>query len=143
MSTLTVELGKEGGAAYGAPVPAEIFDADLQVVERTMLRVGTPNLIKLKPGRYLVRVQLPSGRRVQSAAKLTAKRNAHVDLGPLDSPAEAPVRAWSAMFLRSWCVSVINSLYYLYPSWRGHRASRASAQGRISAGFRSPVRLTT
>jgi hypothetical protein len=89
MSTLNVELGMEGGAAYGAPVPAEIFDADVQVVERTMLRVGTPNLIELKPGRYLVRAQLPSGRSVQSAAKLTAKRNARVDLGPLDSPAEA------------------------------------------------------
>src|SRR2546421_12352502 len=89
MSTLTVELGREGGGAYGAPVPAEIFDADLEVVERTMLRVGTPNLVDLNPGRYLVRVQLPSGRRVQSAVKLTAKRNAGVDLGPLDSPAEA------------------------------------------------------
>jgi hypothetical protein len=89
MSMLTVELGKEGGAAYGAPIPAEIFDADAQVVERTILRVGTPNLIELKPGRYLVRAQLPSGRSVQSAAKLTPKRNARVDLGPLDSPAEA------------------------------------------------------
>jgi hypothetical protein len=88
VSTLTVELGEEGGAAYGAPVPAEIFDADVHVVERRMLRVGTPNLIELKPGRYLVRAQLPSGRSVQSAAKLTAKRNARVDLGPLDSPAE-------------------------------------------------------
>ena len=87
MSTLTIELKREKFEGSEAALPVEIIDQELTTVWHQSVALGSKAQVSdLSPGRYAIKVRLPSGETVTRYQELTNETvNAYADLYPLQS----------------------------------------------------------